>query len=501
MLMALASTSSLIGVDLGTSGARAIAIGLDGKVLHSATASYPLETPRTGWTEQDPDRWWDAVQSVLEDVASQLDAPPSGLGITGQMHGAVFLDGSERVIRPALLWNDQRTARQCEEITQRVGRQSLIDITGNVAVTGFQAPKILWLRDEEPDNYRRVRRVLLPKDFIRLRLTGTYATDASDASGTLLLDLRARDWSQHLLDRLEIPREWLPAVKEGPEHAGSVSPEVGTALGLPSGLPVAAGGGDNAAGAVGNGVIERGVISSSIGTSGVIFAPNDKPQVDPQGRVQAFCHALPGAYHVMGVTLAAGGSFRWWRDVSGGHDYAELAALAAQAPPGSEGLLFLPYISGERTPHLDPQARGAFIGLTLRHTAAHFTRAVMEGVVFSLMDSLDLVRELGTPIEEIRATGGAARNKVWRQLQADIFGAPIHHSSVDEGPAFGAALLAGVACDAYASVADACKSVRFDQEVTQPDPKLHELYRKYHASYKAAYPATAETMHRLAELD
>ncbi len=499
--MTLASTSSLLGVDLGTSGARAIAIDLDGKVLHSVTAGYPLETPRPGWTEQDPDRWWDAVQSVLNRVVAQLDAPPSGLGLTGQMHGSVFLDGSEQVIRPALLWNDQRTARQCEDITQRVGRQNLIDITSNVAVAGFQAPKILWLRDAEPDNYRRVRRVLLPKDFIRLRLTGTCATDASDASGTLLLDLRARDWSQQLLDRLEIPREWLPALKEGSEQAGSLRPEVASALGLPSGLPVAAGGGDNAAGAVGNGAIERGIISSSIGTSGVIFAPDDRLHVDPQGRVQAFCHAVPGKYHIMGVTLAAGGSFRWWRDVTGGHDYDELAARATQAPPGSEGLLFLPYMSGERTPHLDPYARGAFIGLNLRHTAAHLARAVMEGVVFSLKDSLDLVRELGAPIEQIRATGGAARNRMWRQLQADIFGAPIHHSSVDEGPAYGAALLAGVACGAFSSVADACKRVRLDEEVTQPDPKRHEVYRKYQVAYKAAYPATAETMHRLAELD
>lgn len=499
--MARRGTGTLLGVDLGTTGARAIAIDLNGEVLHSAIADYPLDTPRPGWTEQDPDLWWAAVQSALARVASQLDEPPLGLGLTGQMHGAVFLDASDQVIRPALLWNDQRTARQCVEITDRVGAERLLDITGNVAVTGFQAPKILWLRDEEPDAYRRVRRVLLPKDFIRLRLTGENATDVSDASGTLLLDLRSRDWSVEVLERLEIPREWMPSVHEGPVVAGSISPRVASDLGLPPGLPVAAGGGDQAAGAVGNGVVEEGLVSTSIGTSGVVFAPSDTPRIDPKGRLQSFCHAVPDKYHVMGVTLAAGGSFRWWRDVQGKSlSYEALATQAAEAPPGSEGLVFLPYLSGERTPHLDPMARGAFVGLQLRHSFAHLTRAVMEGVVYSLMDALSVVRGLGLPITQIRTTGGAARNPMWRQLQADVFGLPIHHNQVQEGPALGAAMLAGVACGAYPSVADASGHVRLDPEVTHPDMARHELYQRYHAVYASAYAAIAPAMHRLHEL-
>lgn len=492
---------ALLGVDVGTTGARVIAIDLDGNVLRTATAGYPLESPWPGWTEQDPEAWWLAVQTALKEVVAEIDEAALALGLTGQMHGSVFLDASQKVIRPALLWNDQRTVRQCEEITDRVGAQRLLDITGNVAVTGFQAPKILWLREEEPDAYRRVRHVLLPKDFVRLRLTGAHLTDASEASGTLLLDLRARDWSDDVLQRLDIPREWLPGVREGPDPAGNVLPQAASALGLPSGLPVAAGGGDNAAGAVGNGIVEGGSISSSVGTSGVIFAPSDTPRSDAKGRLQSFCHAVPGGYHVMGVTLAAGGSFRWWRDVYGrAPDFDALAALAATAPPGSEGLIFLPYLSGERTPHLDPRARGAFAGLELRHTAAHLTRAVMEGVVYSLKDALDLVQELGLPVGQVLATGGAARNPLWRQIQADVFGIDIHRNLVDEGPAFGAALLAGVACGAYESVADACRRVRLDPDVTKPDSKRHVLYGRYHEAYRNAYAATAPLMHQLAEI-
>jgi xylulokinase len=436
----MADRLMLIGLDLGTTGVRAIAIDLDANVLATASEHYPMETPRPGWTEQDPERWWASSQAVLRRVASQLKSPPVALGLTGQMHGAVFLDGAGKVIRPALLWNDQRTARQCETINQKVGEQRLLEITGNAAITGFQAPKILWLRDEEPEAYRRVRKVLLPKDFVRFRLTGELATDVSDASGTLLLDLRSRTWSKDVLDRLEIPIDWLPTVLEGPDVTGQVSAKVAAEVGIPAGLIAAAGAGDNAAAAVGNAVVEPGRASVSIGTSGVVFAPSDTPVIDSQGRIQSFCHAVPGLYHVMGVTLAAGGSFRWWRDVNGSLDYEALAALAVEAPPGSEGLVFLPYLSGERTPYRDPMARGAFVGLQLRHTRAHLTRAVMEGVVYSLMDCLELVTQLGLPVREIRATGGAARSSLWRQLQADIFGVPIRRNQVDEGPAFGAAL-------------------------------------------------------------
>ena len=491
----------LIGLDIGTTGVRAVVVDLDGNVLDVATESYPLSTPRPGWTEQDPADWWKASQVVLKKVASKLPSAPLGLGLTGQMHGSVFLDSAHNVIRPALLWNDQRTATQCEAITEAIGAARLIEITGNAAITGFQAPKILWLRDEEPAAFSRLRHVLLPKDYVRFRLTGELATDASDASGTLLLDLQSRTWSKEILDRLEIPYGWLPSVHEGPDATGTVTARIAAEIGLPKGVAVGAGAGDNAAAAVGNGIIKAGAVSSSIGTSGVVFAYSDTLCVDPKGRIQSFCHAVPGKYHVMGVTLAAGGSFRWWRDAGANRlDYDAMASLAAQAPPGCEGLVFLPYLSGERTPHRDPMARGAFVGLQLRHSAAHLTRAVMEGVAHSLRDCLDLVAGLGLPIEEIRAMGGASRSELWRQLQADIFGLPVRRNRVDEGPAFGAALLAGVACGAFESVDDACSRITFDPEVTQPDPDRGELYARYHDVYSSLYAAMAPAMHELHRL-
>jgi xylulokinase len=497
----LKSGGLLVGLDLGTTGARAIAVDLLGAMVASESAPYPLATPRPGWTEQDPEDWWAASRLVLGRLAAQLQEPVLGLGITGQMHGAVFLDGADRVIRPALLWNDQRTARQCQTITEKVGAERLIEITGNPAITGFQAPKLLWLREEEPDSYARVRRLLLPKDYIRLRLTGESATDASDASGTLYLDLRRRDWSPAILDALEVRREWLPRVYEGPEVTGAITDAAAAETGLPPGLLVAAGGGDNAAAAIGNGIVREGQISSSIGTSGVIFAHSAALRIEPEGRLHSFCHAVPGGYHLMGVSLSAGAALRWWRDVvGGGVDYEGLASLAAEAPPGAEGLLFLPYLAGERSPHLDPLARGAFFGLSLRHRLAHLTRAVMEGVAYSLKDSLDLVSGLGVPVAEVRATGGGARSSLWRQLQADVFGLPVHRTMADEGPAHGAALLAGVACGAFANVFEAASAMPLSREVSHPDPGRSDRYREYHAEYTRLYSATAPIMHRLGEL-
>ncbi len=491
-------TRVLIGLDVGTTGARAIAIDLDGDVIATASAAYPLSTPRPGWTEQDPDDWWRATQAVLNQVVAGSTTPPMAIGLTGQMHGSVFLDEADRVIRPALLWNDQRTADQSRSITERVGAERLIEVTGNPAITGFQAPKILWLRDHEPDAYARVRRVLLPKDYVRLRLTGERATDVSDASGTLLLDLRKRAWSDEILARLEIPREWLPGVHESPEQTGTVTPRAATATGLPAGLPVAAGAGDNAASAVGNGVVREGVVSSSIGTSGVVFAHTDEPRTDPHGRLHSFCHAVPGAYHLMGVTLAAGGALRWWRDTMGGElDYDALASLAEQAPQGAEGLVFLPYLSGERTPHLDPAARGAFVGLTLRHSRAHMTRAVVEGVTYSLGDCLDLVTELGLSVGEVRATGGGARSPFWRQMQADVFGLPVRRAPAAEGPAFGAALLAGVTAGAYENVLETGARVRLDPELTRPDAARTQVYARFRAVYDGLYASTSTAMHEL----
>jgi xylulokinase len=491
--------SVLVGLDVGTGGARAVAVDNSGEIVTEASSEYPLYAPRPGWTEQEPEDWWEGAQEVLAKVATEAGSEVKGIGLTGQMHGSVFLDGSNRVIRPALLWNDQRTQAQCDWITRSVGEERLISILGNPALTGFQAPKIVWLRDEEPENYEQVSRVLLPKDYVRLRLTGEYATDASDAAGTLLLDMRARDWSGEILDALEIPREWMPRVYEGPENTGALRESVAEELGLPPGIPVAAGGGDNAAAAVGTGIVGRGLINSSVGTSGVLFAHADEFTPDPSGRLHAFCHAVPGAYHLMGVTLSAGGSLSWWRETLRG-DYDEMVEAASDVPPGSEGLLFLPYLSGERTPHLDPKARGAFFGLTARHGAAHMTRAVMEGVIFSLRDSLEIMRNLGVPVEDVRATGGGARSGLWRQIQADIYATPIRRTVADEGPAYGAALLAGVASGAYADVDEATSVVKLRKGITELDEECSKIYEEYYEVYRSLYPATSTAMSHLTDL-
>jgi xylulokinase len=491
--------SALVGLDVGTSGARAVAVDEAGNVVAEASSEYPLLSPRPGWTEQEPADWWEGAKAALGEVAAEVGGDVAGIGLTGQMHGSVFLDSADEVIRPALLWNDQRTGRQCEEITAAVGAERLIRIAGNPALTGFQAPKVVWLREEEPENFARVARVLLPKDYVRLLLTGEYATDASDASGTLFLDVEGRDWSREILAALEVPPEWMPKVHEGPENTGGLRDEVAAELGLPSGIPVAAGGGDNAAAAVGTGIVAPGLLGSSVGTSGVLFANTEGFTPDPSGRLHAFCHAVPGAYHLMAVTLSAGGSLSWWRDVVGG-DFDDLVGAASKVPPGAEGLIFLPYLSGERTPHLDPGARGAFFGLTARHGQAHMTRAVMEGVVFSLRDGLEIMRGLGVPVEDVRATGGGARSALWRGLQADVYGEPIRRTAADEGPAYGAALLAGVAAGTYADVGEASSVVRLREEVTEPDPERSKVYEEHYEVYRSLYPATSEAMSRLTEL-
>ncbi|MGI9049267.1 MAG: xylulokinase [Rubrobacteraceae bacterium] len=491
--------SVLLGLDVGTGGARCVAVDESGEVVAEASSEYPLSSPRPGWSEQAPEDWWRATKEVLGRVASEVEGEISGLGLTGQMHGSVFLDSSDEVIRPALLWNDQRTQEQCARITAAVGKERLVQISGNPALTGFQAPKVLWLRDNEPDLYEKTSRILLPKDYIRLKLTGEYATDASDAAGTLLLDMRSRDWSAEILEALEIPEEWMPKVYEGPEKTGELRKEVAEELGLPAGLPVAAGGGDNAAAAVGTGIVSEGLLSSSVGTSGVLFAHTDTFSPEPSGRLHAFCHAVPDAYHLMGVTLSAGGSLSWWRETLG-KGYDELVEAAGKVPPGSEGPLFLPYLSGERTPHLDPGARGAFFGLTTRHTTAHMTRALMEGVIFSLRDSLEIMGELGVEAREIRATGGGAKSPLWRQLQADIYGRPIYRTASEEGPAYGAALLGGISSGVYGSVKDASSLVKLREEVTEPDRESARLYGEHYEVYRSLYPATREAMSRLTDL-
>jgi xylulokinase len=491
-----------IGLDVGTTGAQAIAVDGEGHVVATGSSDYPLLTPRPQWTEQDPGAWWRAVREALASTVAQVAERGdvvAGVGLTGQMHGSVFLDASGEVIRPAILWNDQRTARQCETITELVGARRLVEITGNPALTGFQAPKLLWLRDEEPDGYARVEHVLLPKDHIRYLLSGELATDASDAAGTLFLDLERRDWSDEVLGALGVPAGWLPRVLESPDVAGALDGRVADELGIPGGTPIAAGGGDNAAAAVGTAIVREGVVSSSIGTSGVLFAHADRPAVDPSGRIHVFCHAVPGRYCLLSVTLSAGGSLRWWRDVTGA-GYDELVAEAETVPAGSEGLLFLPYLTGERTPHLDPRARGVFLGLTARHTRGHMTRALMEGVLFAMRDGLEIMRGLEVRPKEIRATGGGASAELWLRLQADVYGLPVHRLQIEEGAAYGAALLGHVAAGTFASVDEAAAVVRTMPEVTEPDPNATRTYDALYDVYRSSYDTMREGMHRLAEL-
>jgi xylulokinase len=505
---------TFIGLDIGTTGAKALLVNEQGKILSSATVEYPLYTPFPLWSEQEPEDWWQASVQALRRVANEAGidfAEVGAIGLTGQMHGAVFLDKQQHVIRRALLWNDQRTAVECQQITEALGHARLIDIAGNPALTGFQAPKILWLRNHEPECYARIASVLLPKDFIRLKLTGESATDCSDAAGTLLLDLRKRDWSKEILEKLEIPLQWLPKVYEGSQVTGTLRPEVAEEIGLPAGIPVVAGGGDNAAAAVGTGIVRGGLLSSSIGTSGVLFAHTDGISLDPRGRLHTFCHAVPGKNHLMAVTLSAGNSFRWLRDMlqavvkdAGASaqwgNYEALTAQASKVSPGCEGLIFLPYLTGERTPHLDPFASGAFVGITSRHTIAHMVRAVMEGVVFSLRDGLEIMRGMNVPISQVRAIGGGARSQLWCQMQADIFDREVVNLEVEEGPAFGAALLAIAAdedADGVSSVSEACVRTTTRRQPVQATVKR---YQDYYEVYRGAYQALKGDMHALADL-
>ncbi|MGI9416316.1 MAG: xylulokinase [Geminicoccaceae bacterium] len=486
-----------IGLDVGTSGVKAVLASPDGRVLADAIADYPLLTPKPGWTEQEPETWWAASCRVLSDLASKAPGPIEAIGLTGQMHGAVFLDADGEVIRPALLWNDQRTAAACDEIEERVGSRRLREITGNPALTGFQAPKILWLRENEPEAYARVSKVLLPKDFVRFRLTGDLATDASDAAGTLLLDLAGRDWSPEVLEALDIPKNWLPAVHEGPDITGHVSADGARATGLSAGLPVVAGGGDNAAAAVGSGVVADGSGFVSLGTSGVVFVATDRATLDPEGRLHAFCHAVPGRYHLMGVVLAAGGSLRWYRDNlarltadEGDDAYGEIFSRAAEVAPGADDLFYLPYLAGERTPHMDPFARGAFAGLTLAHDNRHMARALIEGVSFALKDSLDLIQALGISPHVLQVVGGGARSPIWRRWLAAILGADLQRLEVEEGPAMGAALLAAVGAGFFDDVDQAvAAAVRPNGPAERSDPELTERYRGIHRRFSQLYPA------------
>jgi len=504
--------SIVIGIDVGTSGTKAVAIDETGKLVAAALVEYPLLTPRPDWAEQDPAEWKEAAYKVLTVLAHAPGINPKdikGIGLTGQMHGSVFLDANNQVLRNALLWCDQRTAPQCDAITEKVGEQKLIEMVCNPALTGFTAPKILWLRDNEPEVYEKVRKVLLPKDYIRYVLTGEFATDVADASGTLLFDVKNRTWHKELMSILDIPADFMPRSFEGTEVTGKLSAEAAKLTGLPAGIPVIAGGGDQAAGGVGNGIVRPGVISSTVGTSGVVFAFSEKISLDPQGRVHTFCHSVPGKWHVMGVVLSAGGSLRWFRDAlyqnektvageTGRDPYEYITAAAETIPPGAEGLTFLPYLTGERTPHKDPYAKGAFVGLSLRHTRAHMARAVLEGVAYSMRDSLEIMHEMGVPIAQVRASGGGARSSLWRQIQADVNKTPLVTTNIDEGPAYGAALLATVETGLYKSVEEACDAIVKVVDTCQPDASLANRYDDGFALYQDTYKALAPGFRRAA---
>lgn len=491
-----------LGIDTSTTGSKALLVDDRGNVIGTASSPHTLNTPRPLWSEQDPQEWWVAVAASIRQVLAQSGVSASevaAVGLTGQMHGLVLLDEAGRVLRPAILWNDQRTQAQCDEIHQLYGREAFIQTTGNVALTGFTAPKILWVKENEPEIYQKARHVLLPKDYIRYCLTGEYAMDKADGAGTVLFDLQARDWSPKVLEKLGIDPAWMPPTFEGCAFTGEVTAEAAAKTGLKAGTPVAAGGGDQAAQAVGTGVVEAGVAALTVGTSGVVFAATPRAIIEPEGRLHAFCHAVPGMWHLMGVMLSAAGSLQWFRDsLAADLGFEELLQNAEGSPAGCEGLQFLPYLSGERTPHPDPLARGAFIGLTLRHNRGHMTRAVLEGVAYGLKDSFTLIQNAGLEtITQVRVSGGGAKSPLWRQILADTLEAELVTVNTTEGAAFGAALLAGVGAGAWKDVPEACRAAVRITGTTQPQPAQLAVYREGYAIYTGLYPALKDSFGKL----
>ncbi|HEX2972493.1 MAG TPA: xylulokinase [Tepidisphaeraceae bacterium] len=511
----------LLGIDIGTSGTKTLVCDEKGKVLATATAEHPIYTPKPGWSEQKPEEWWESTCKATKAVLKKANlkaADISGIGLSGQMHGSVFLGDGPKALRPALLWNDQRTAVECEEITEKAGgRKALINLVANPALTGFTAPKILWVRKHEPKVYDKTKHILLPKDYIRYRMTGEYASEVSDASGTLLLDVAKRVWSDKLLSLLKIDKALMPKLYESPEVTGVLSKEAARELGLAANTPVVGGGGDQAAAAVGNGIVMSGIISATLGTSGVVFAHSDKPTRDPKGRVHTMCHAVPGKWCVFGCMLAAGGSFQWFRNEMGIVEvelakmfseqkkrhidpYDLLVEEAAQAPAGAEGLFFLPYLTGERCPHPDPNARGAWIGLTSRTNRDMIIRSLLEGVTYGMRDAIEIMREMNIPITQVRAGGGGARSDFWRQLQADIYKAPIVLTNSTEGSAYGVAILAGVGTGVWKSVEEACKA-SIKQTVKVPtNKKMASFYDCHYPVYQKLYHSLKDRFVDIANL-
>ena len=485
-----------LGMDIGTGGTRAVLVNEDGSIVSSASAEHaPFRTPQPGWAEQDPEDWW---RAAVEAIRATLAAAPTpvqpigGIGLTGQMHGAVLLDAAGNVLRPSLIWCDTRTQPECDWLHEQIGYERLIELTCNPALPNFTLTKLLWVKTHEPEIFAQTAHILCPKDYVRFRLTGSYAIDVQEASGTLLLDVTHRRWSAEVAAAAGIPMAWLPPVYESTDVCATISPDAATVTGLTAGTPVVAGAGDQGAGAVGMGILAPGSVSATIGTSGVVFAATASPIRDPKGRLHTFCHAVPGRWHVMGVTQSAGLSFRWLRETFfAGQDYDALTAAASAIAAGSDGLMWAPYLLGERTPHLDPEVRAAFAGIHSSHTAAHFTRAVLEGVAYSLGDSFTLFAELGIPVSAIRLGGGGARGPLWRRIQAGVYGQPVEILTAEEGGAFGSALMAGVGAGHWASLDDACAAAITVAERILPDTESVAAYREGYARWRRLYPALA----------
>jgi xylulokinase len=508
--------SHLLGIDVGTSGTKTLICNQKGEVLATAVAEYPLYSPKPGWSEQNPRDWWKSAISATRAVLRKSRIKPTeiaSIGLSGQMHGSVFLADGPKPLRRALLWNDQRTGEECAQIESKAGgRAALIELVANPALTGFTAPKILWVRRHEPQIYEKTKHILLPKDYLRYCLTGEYATEVSDASGTLLLDVVNRRWSTQLLDLLQIDTALLPSLHESPEVTGTLTPAAAKELGLPPGTPVVGGGGDQAAGAVGNGIVRAGILSAALGTSGVMFAHSETPVRDPLGRVHTMCHAVPNKWCVFGCMLSAGGSFQWFRNQLGQLEVAQakklkvdpyelLVAQAKMSPPGSEGTFFLPYLTGERCPYPDPLARGGWIGVTQRTTRPMLIRSLLEGVTFGMRDALEIMRNMQIPSAEIRASGGGARSPFWRQLQADIYRHPIIFTNAAEGPAYGAALLAGVGVGVWSTVEQACQCCIKSTRKSTPNPKLADYYDRSYAVYHQLYGDLKNCFPQMSALD
>ena len=502
-----------LGIDIGTTGAKAVLIDINGVVVTTATIEYPMFTPYPFWAEQNPDDWWNATCKSIQNVLSQSKVNASdvkGIGLTGQMHGLVSIDKDGKVLYPCIMWNDQRTGQECNEITVKLGFKNLLSITGNRVLPGFTAPKIIWLRKNKPEVYSKISRVLLPKDYIRYKLTNEFFSDVSDASGTSLLNVKERTWSKEILNKLEIPFEWLPGVVESISQTGSITKQASILTGLTEGTPVFAGGGDQAAGGIGAGAIKEGIVSIVLGTSGVVFTHSDNYRIEPEGKLHAFCHSVTNKWHLMGVTLSAAGSFRWYRDTfaqqekldaekTGKDVYEVLTSHAETVQAGSEGLFFLPYLTGERTPHPDPNAKGAFIGLNVRHTKSHLTRSVLEGVAYSLRDCYELISNLEIKAESLIISGGGARSKLWRRIIADVFNAEINTLTCTEGAPYGAAILAAVGSGNYKNVNEACNKILKIESKIEPEKNNVLTYNDFYSIYKQLYPQLKNSFQNISE--